>query len=202
MATNPQYTLLIESTLLEHTRDRKAAQDATAACHLIRSTLEAAGYTETAAPDLDRDAADPSWIWQQLTSGPSQDVLWIEAHGNGANAITALPLEAIAAMHANNTGDWGRASPKLLVFGSCWTGLSPLLQGGPPPLAYLIDRPTIVAAATSEVLFSDGQHYKALLDAWTHTHDQDPHQQAAALTAAATVFDTIRVVNPAWPITS
>lgn len=198
MSTNPHYTLLIESTLLKHTRDRKAAQDATAACHMIRSTLEAAGYTETAAPDLDRDAADPSWIWQQLTNGPSQQVLWIEAHGDGANAITALPLEAIAAMHAGNTGDWGRISPQLIVFGSCWTGISPLLQGDTPPLAYLIDSPTIVAAATNEVKFSAGRHYTALIDAWIRTHDQeDTHHQVATLAAATPVFNTIRAVNPA-----
>jgi hypothetical protein len=169
----------------------------TEAHRVIRSSLNQAGYTETPGPDLDRETADPSYIWQQLTQ-QHQDVLWIEAHGSKDQALTALPLEQIARMHSAGTDDWGRISPRLIVFGSCNAAHSPLLR--PPSLmAYLIDTPAIVVAASRPVDFDEVEPYRALIQAWLSAHDGDEKQRPVTLRQAAPdLFDTVLLIEPAF----
>lgn len=190
------YTIVTEATLLKG-RGLLDAAGTTKAHKLIRRELDLAGYTESPGPDLDRRAADPSYIWQRLGE-QHQDVLWIEAHGSTDQAITALPLEHIGNMHMEGTISWGRISPRLLVFGSCGTGLSPLLQNTPPLIAYLVAAPVIVVASTRLVRFDDIEPYNALIRAWVEVQDHDvDHQLSALREAAPGLFDTVLLVEPA-----
>lgn len=200
MPTLPRALVCIDSTLLYGVY-AKYERPAVEGLDALTDAFRSHGLIPIDGPDLAGHSYETSYRWEAIAEH-SCEVLHFEGHGSVSRGLRALHLEGIAASEREQPGSVSRLDASLLIFGSCYTGISEL----PSALPYLISKPVVVVASDYEVKFEAGSaEYPALVSAWSEARIlPGAHARAARMREELrgarpdSVF-TATAIEPIWP---